>query len=531
MADETIAAVGSMLLIVLVAATVYIVSSNILNEVPDRGKVSNIEKLQINDTETFEQLALYNTLIANKCGDWGGGLPGWEVFKKQNDFSKLKAAGSDLDCKGSEFTAPGAGGALEAGPVRETWRDDQEGRYSRMKFYVPESEEGSNEVNLEAGDFRIYLDNTGLSVTPIAPSEPNRFISGAMDIPGKDNEKTGYYAQLTVIGAKKARDTSTGSYSFLICEESEGYIQTNTGANSNEKGGYSRENPPGVDKEKGGGGVGTDNKLHPFVVITENTCNSNQVPDGVQEGEIINYNESDSGSTAWRGNRLHFGIEDQGGFTDEAGRDNDGGYYLGEEYIDTEDKKILNMYFSNKGDGSVCEIETNDGDWGNNVAQFQEGHMITQEGPIANELDRVELKKSYRLGTAQLKQEYWTGPGGSSSESQLVFSKFDRLEEKQGGEDVDYPRRRKITRKETNLAIERAIFEDSGLLSNKRFTARPEGDMICADYNNRIQWVMCGPEFRSNDEDNKITVDGKTYLCEFSETDYPTTGQASWVLQ
>lgn len=75
-------------------------------------------------------------------------------------------------------------------------------------------------------------------------------------------------------------DPPVKRYQFKLCEGTTGYIQTNTGGKDAVKGTsgnlnnpeYSAENPPGFSDKEKTGNAKTENKVHPFIVITNNGC-------------------------------------------------------------------------------------------------------------------------------------------------------------------------------------------------------------------------------------------------------------------
>lgn len=256
----------------------------------------------------------------------------WESFGsfRKNDgagtpwtFGELEEAlpaAKPLSCYGETKPFPGRGNLVGG----DNWINDQEGEYSRKRFSV----ESDIQLGEENGCFGFKGGEYGgddFSDTAFVFSDrnsPNKFkfginsgkISGCKKFQGEDANhgsnldgnwmnggKPNVMSTVTVMTSdgislnsdqKKNRGTvnqvSNGGglnshdiekYSFKLCEGTKGYIQANTGGNKNVDGpdnngdvAYSPDSPPGFsEKEKTGSAEG-ENKIHTFIVITNNGC-------------------------------------------------------------------------------------------------------------------------------------------------------------------------------------------------------------------------------------------------------------------
>lgn len=116
-------------------------------------------RVQINDRNTMQQLVMYNSLIAYACDSRSGGYGGdWASWKEYKDYAKGTSelsfddlrdsmSTSNLVCSGTPQKLPtdGIGGEMKkAGkkfldvgkPDVGSWGNDQDGKYSKMRFEV-----------------------------------------------------------------------------------------------------------------------------------------------------------------------------------------------------------------------------------------------------------------------------------------------------------------------------------------------------------------------------------------------------------
>ncbi|MEE6209037.1 hypothetical protein U3A55_02545 [Salarchaeum sp. III] len=276
---------------------------------------------------------------------WGSWTEVRDQTNRHGDFEKLNASygGKELNCYGVENKLPLSQGAweeVEEG-IREDdfWINDQEGEYSKRQFTITEKNSGPQGVQLgpcvayneeSSGvsvDFTFYVTDetvpniiryyhTGTN-NPVDPNrglgmtEVNDFQGGSSLSPSDCMFPDDGYAgltdegpigTLTVIGADGALQRSTEVDAFgevdnligggdgwdnrdvkewKLCPGTKGYIQVNTGKNSNEQGPSGNWNDRGsqdysVEYERFPGspdieaaGSGKANTIHPFIVLTE----------------------------------------------------------------------------------------------------------------------------------------------------------------------------------------------------------------------------------------------------------------------
>ncbi|MFB6167159.1 MAG: hypothetical protein ABEJ62_02765 [Candidatus Nanohaloarchaea archaeon] len=516
----------------LVAGVLYGVASALLGQ----SKPEDIGRLKIGDKETLQQLVYYDTLVAYNCDTEGGGgdvMPSWAEYKRVNDFSKLQEAGSKLDCKGTEITAPLTGSPAEnfVPGVKKVWRNDQEGEHSRKEFVI---DTGGSDITLSGAPFSlenpqplVIVPQSGEAKSTFVPNAVSIGYSGNGQVPspgnlvsltvlmksrvnyGKTTERVTYTVPADYQGSYSMYTGGQGmeTYTFRLCDGAQGYIQTNTGRPEDHD--YTESNPPGENRERGE----KDNWVHPFIVITRNPCQEPAI--GLDDGDVFNGRAS-----PWHGKTFNFGIEDKGGVTDQWGGDQTG---FADGNLGGSSHPLLSMNLAAGGPDGSCIVNTNDGDAGGHDVIFEKGHMITQEGPISEQ--EVELMQDrIKVGTVVLQKGSWSGSGGATGESSLIFSSFDTL---QSGI-------RRNSKGDSSVATERYFASSDGELQSNRFMARPEGELVCADYKapgqdeSVVQWVKCGTNFNSNDGDGRITVDGTQYRCEVSD-DFKDDGEANWV--
>lgn len=149
--------VGIVLVMVLAALIGSIFIGDVLGQVEDEGS----NQVVISSPEEMMKLVLYDSMIAYNCG--GGGMRdvdndlywgSWEDMKGiwenpgigQIEFDDLNnsmpTVFEGLPCYGSETTLPTTGGTaanLPNSPIKKQFKDDQEGKYSKIEFKTNDS--------------------------------------------------------------------------------------------------------------------------------------------------------------------------------------------------------------------------------------------------------------------------------------------------------------------------------------------------------------------------------------------------------
>ena len=316
-----------LILVVVVGAIIgAIFLGNILSAVQgESGK-----QAEINSTSQMQKLILYDAMIAYGC-DVGGQISDtpptskywgdWETMKKYADdpgtinFDELNASMprvfKGLPCYGTGSTLPETGTAIQTETsVSKEWRDEQEGRYSRIMF------ETTDDVTLP----KCFVHYTYANPVRVSNNLPGQYHSRDEDtevtnswfLMSKQNEHSVYKPgpsssaninceRIAGSGSKNLKNdvsngpamnvevlddtvqqlhTSSGqsassqnfepnsidAYEFELPKGTKGYVQTNTGC-VNQNPIHSRADPPGKANKEFKSDT-CDNKLHPFIVIT-----------------------------------------------------------------------------------------------------------------------------------------------------------------------------------------------------------------------------------------------------------------------
>jgi len=343
MAMSSNSVVGIVLVVVLAALIGSIFIGDVLGQVEDEGS----SQVVISSQEEMMKLILYDAMIAYGC-DVGGNLDlnnnkfwgDWETMETyaSNDPSNPKIYFGDLNssmpskfeglpCYGTGSTLPGTGTKLSNTKLAsKEWRDDQEGKYSKIEFKINDSDIGPGPSPVNLPDCFVHHTASSPGNVPTRPSIPNveqyesrdetsevtnswffmsnhdqnsvfnrgqgfgvdhsceRIINSGSKNPNSDNDH-GPAMNVIVIDETVSTDTNTGGTttvdggsswspssieisSFEFSPGTTGYIQTNTGCTS-VTAPHSISDSPGIpDKEIKGDGGTCDNKLHPFIVIT-----------------------------------------------------------------------------------------------------------------------------------------------------------------------------------------------------------------------------------------------------------------------
>jgi hypothetical protein len=124
----------------------------------DKAESQAGNRVQINNLETLNQLIMYNSLIAHVCDDsvaagaldnsgsrmydsWMSYKKVWKMASTNTDdglFSDLNRSypRPDLNCYGTGTTFGSLSIGNKVDPTSKEWRNDQEGKFSRIKFVV-----------------------------------------------------------------------------------------------------------------------------------------------------------------------------------------------------------------------------------------------------------------------------------------------------------------------------------------------------------------------------------------------------------
>ncbi len=339
--------VGIVLVVVLAALIGSIFIGDVLGQVDDEGS----NQVVISSQEEMMKLILYDAMIAYGCdvggnmdlngdkfwGDWktmetyaDPGNPDRINFQDLNSSMPKKFEG--LPCYGTGSTLPGTGtAASNTAYISKEWRDDQEGKYSKIEFKINDSNSasditlpkcfvhhtasnpttighrpGSDQYETRDQDSEVtnswflmseqqtqdsvFLRGQGwtqssLNCKTINPNSPPT-VTPEVKVSTTQRKKWnhGPAMNVEVLDDNVGVDLSTGTSSpitgvgdfasdiditdFEFKKGTTGYIQTNTGCTS-VTAPHSIADTPGVsDKEIKGDGGTCDNKLHPFIVIT-----------------------------------------------------------------------------------------------------------------------------------------------------------------------------------------------------------------------------------------------------------------------
>lgn len=337
---------GIILILLLAAIIGAIFISGILNDTGD--KLDN--RVSVGSQDVMMKLIMYDSMIAYGCstggwldsgsiagtdkywGDWdrwkdGGTVgPGSNKLSWDDLNSSMPRKYEGLPCYGTGSTLPGTGNTVQnlpGSPISKEWRDDQEGRYSRIKFYINTStgSPGSGSITIpscfghnvydnpenirgtaiyaqyEEGSGKmsnsIYLMTDNQGKTGFKPEEglKNGYTPSCHEIvPGSTTSNSGFLQNGAAMNVNVILGpgitwsdpgidkNSAGSGNYLnggsfdkfditFPEGTRGYIQTNTGCDEwATMGGYQQDDPPAQNMEVGPDHC--DNKVHPFIVIT-----------------------------------------------------------------------------------------------------------------------------------------------------------------------------------------------------------------------------------------------------------------------
>ena len=296
-------------------------------------------EMQINNTEQMNQLILYDAVIAYQCtpnkggyeirrSEWVGNYwSAWTEYREVSgagitgiDWGHLEAAGSNLECYGSDSRLPGAEGVLPD-VFDNSWLNDQGGEFSRKNFKIVEGgpnpyvelgpclgyenegnddndksgsdpqdvtflftdETTDNGMALASGSLGSVFDNEGpgysfsgdldeidcqtVGSTSNNDLKDNSAVVITVNLLGEVDKGDAVLTKNTDGGTKGNVATNFDTYKYRLCPGTRGYIQTNVGG-ATESGPFSTSSPPGLaDKE-----VGSDsevNFVHPFIVFTD----------------------------------------------------------------------------------------------------------------------------------------------------------------------------------------------------------------------------------------------------------------------
>jgi hypothetical protein len=292
------------------------------------GFIKDAEKqtrVHLDDEDEMMKLIMYDSMIAYGCN-----VGGWldiDGDKFWGSWSDMKEWGSDpttplsfqdlnesmprkfknLPCYGTGSTLPGTGSWQQNfGPWSKEWRDDQEGRDSRIKFRVndtfrmpmcffhrtyPEVEGGvASDQYEKAGDGEVsnsqffITDNQHRTVFKKAHGANLGGTYSCESVTGSHSgvdkltgaginmnvnviaTSAGSYSGVgaTHDGTFKGHDIEMKSYEFP--EGTVGYVQTNTGC-SERSPPYFPDDKPGLSYKETGADH-CDNRLHPMIVVT-----------------------------------------------------------------------------------------------------------------------------------------------------------------------------------------------------------------------------------------------------------------------
>lgn len=332
---EIIAAMVGVLLL-LIVTVVVLIQIGALDDFlqTNSNRVSIDDEATMHQLILYDSTIAY-VCSDEKGGFYRGNALAWESFEsfKNNagpqtpwsfdDLKKSLPASKSLVCSGSTQSIPTPSNKLSnIGGAK--WINDQEGKFSKMRFSIEKDIELGDENgcfgftgNKYSGDvfsdtgfvfsdknspniFKFVFKNTDQledcrkfrGDQAIHEVQRDSFSGNWM----KDNgDQPNVFSTVTVMASDRVSPLQKGSKggtfigdagvtvgrkTFELCKGTKGYIQTNTGGKDAVKGpsgnlddpNYSPENPPGFsDKEKTGNGK-TENKVHPFIVITSNGC-------------------------------------------------------------------------------------------------------------------------------------------------------------------------------------------------------------------------------------------------------------------
>lgn len=337
MAMSSNSVVGIVLVVVLAALIGSIFIGDVLGQVEDEGS----NQVVISSQEEMMKLILYDSMIAYGCdvggeldidgdkfwGDWNAmqtyasDIPGNPRIYFGDLNSSMPTKFQGLPCYGTGSTLPGTGTKLSNTKLAsKQWRDDQEGKYSKIEFKINDSD-SSTDIEIPKCFVHFTHDNgitsgsLGWQYEARDPDEVTNswFFMSKQDQPSihdrgeaiglSDNtiqcttitdtavkkspsdNNAGPAMNVEVLDDNVGEDLSNGGTDniessnfwpsnpiqinkFNFPKGTTGYIQTNVGCTSINSP-HSISDTPGVaDKEIKGDGGTCDNKLHPFIVIT-----------------------------------------------------------------------------------------------------------------------------------------------------------------------------------------------------------------------------------------------------------------------
>lgn len=289
----------------------------------------------ISSEEEFAQLVAYSATKAYACSEEAGGRrsnsltsnnqlwASYQEYRSAGVFDDLEEAMPyDLQCSGSATTLPmtsegfwdSLGGVT--GLNTKSWRNDEEGKYSRNEFIINNSDDATplefnkgciayDSTNNENDMAFAFVDSSDLSFMNWKVSGGISNCFGIAD-GGTESKDSGNGAFMTVpvifhnvegntdtiLPSSSLTQYSVGSGSIphlpqytttvterelYLCRGTKGYVQTNNGAmdadvvkrGNPDDPDYSVSRPPGYsDREQPGRGA-ADNTIHPYIVITD----------------------------------------------------------------------------------------------------------------------------------------------------------------------------------------------------------------------------------------------------------------------
>ena len=303
--------------------------------VADSVQAETNRQVEIENKTMMMKLILYDSMIAYGCevgghiSDDGFNSRYWGTHKdlmnyaRDNDntisFSSLNASMprsfKGLPCTGVGFTLPETGGPLQdSTPVSKEWRDDQEGKPSRIKFKIEKditlpkcfvhytadlqgvdvgsgptgqyTNRGQGEVtnswflmsnNEQHSVFKPGPKSIGsVNCETMNPDAPNSIRNPSSDV--EDGPAMNVEVLDTTVG-ENLETSSSGSVSasgpflesidisgFKFEKGTTGFVQTNTGCKSQNPA-HSISDTPGMSGREFKSDT-CDNKLHPFIAIT-----------------------------------------------------------------------------------------------------------------------------------------------------------------------------------------------------------------------------------------------------------------------
>lgn len=481
-------------------------------------------RLNISSSQQLQQLVVYDNIIAHYCGNSSiNGKDGWKkvYFNHKEDFSELETAfrdaGRELECKGSDFTLPGTGTTPDNTIQSKKWRNDQDGIHSRVEFMV--TKEGG--ITLEG--LYQFPDSGSEETLNVFLRSPEKSASNILDIfvLGTVFHNSGHIR--SVRQESLDSDESFPVSVWKICKGAKGYVQTNTGEPGDPV--YDPEtNPPGDPlKEKGP----NDDSTTPYIVITDSgKCEGSGRPEGyATEGEVL-------GSGSDTGTRMSLWLA--GGLSESI-----------DKMTTKEGKKFRKFELDNRiyeksnhvqGSRCVVNVDANGKFEGGGSTKWPaaEGTRIRQDDQIFGQSDdRIQptyresmypestdgIFRNMRGGKKKSEQKARNSPQMNFA---ILFKDFDAGPQERSV----YRKNIGSDKKDSGLATQVARFNSDGSVMDKRFLVRPDGELICANYNQKVQWVNCNPNMGGQ----SVYARGNKYKCEAPVQDYKETGNTNWKL-